>query len=705
MTTSTQDSNPNNSEAPSEEQDLPETPQVGKGGGGDEPPGPPHENEDKTDKGKNKKPKKQGPIRTGLVIALIAFGILGWAYGKFLLDRNLKSIIELVGTSVNGAEVNVGSVTTSFIDGSFQLRNLQITDKEQPTRNLIQIGAIKFHFIWDALLRAKFVVDESSIEEIQLHATRKKPGKVTPPEEAKAKGGKGKQLAELEQAVLDQGKKEYEGNALGDVANILDGGDPAEQLKSIKDELYTEQKIREYEEMIKEKEESWKKDLEQLKQVDELKGIAANAKSFKFDKKRPDKSLKELKNILKDSKDKVKNFEGAYKRLKEDIKKFDISPKQIDEWIKKDKEALQARFKIPEINVGDLSKQLFAKMFLSKLGSYRKYVEMAREYMPPSKDEKIAKAKAEGKTDAEIKEMLAEKKPKIKARRGGKNYKFPITTGYPLFWLKKSVISSKASDSQTSGDVEGIFTHFTTNPKVVGKVASINIRGNFPHQKIMGLKALVTIDRLQSVPKETVVASIESYPVGEQLFSKSDKLKFGFKKAQGQVSLNLISSEGRVESELTNYFSEVDYIVDSSSKTVKEMFTNVANGVGRISVNANATGPWEDLDWKIKSNLGDRLSSGLKMEVQAKINAAKAKVEKMIQDKVGGKKDALMAKVNKAKSKVNELLDSKKKEVDEIKDKVAGDIKSKENEGKDAGKEKAKKSGKKLLKKFKKLKF
>jgi uncharacterized protein (TIGR03545 family) len=672
MTTSTTESNPN-----SEEQ------------------------ENKSPEEQKKKPKKQGPIRTGLVVALVLFGVLSWAYGKFFLDSNLRSVIEIAGTSINGAEVNVDSVKTSFFGGSFELRNLQVTDKEMPERNSLQIGAIKFHFMWDALLRAKFVVDESSVEDIQIYSARKNPGRVVPIEEAKEEGGASKQLAELEQAVLDQGKKEFEGNALGDIANLLDGGDPADQLKSIKEELYTEKKIKEYEDMIKTKEDSWKADIAKLKQVDELKKVSKDLKGFKFNKKRPDKSLKELGKVLKTSKNKVKSFNDAYKRIKSDVKNFSAVPKQIDQWIKQDKEALQSRFKIPDVNVGDLSKQLFAKMFLSKLGEYRKYVEMAHEYMPPSKEEKIAQAKKEGKSDAEIKEMLAEKKPKAKARRGGVNYKFKITTGYPLFWLKKSVLSSKSSDSQTSGDVEGVFENFTTDPKVVGKVATISLKGDFPHQKVMGVKANVVIDRLQSIPKETVNATVASYPVGEQLFSKSEKLKFGFQKAQGQLALDMISSEGKVESELTNFFTDVDYVVDSSSNTVKQMFTNVANGVGRISVNANATGAWDDLDWKIKSNLGDRLSTGLKSEVQAKINGAKKKLNDMIEQRVGGKKKALMAKANAAKAKVNGVLDKKKSEVKKIESKVVGDVNNQKKKGKKSGKAKAKKAAKKLFKKFK----
>ena len=655
---------------------------------------------EQSSKGKEKE-KKQGPIRTGVIIALVTFGALLWCYSKFFFDRNLKSLIEIFGTSVNGAEVNVGSIKTSFFGGSFVLRNLQITDKEMPERNSLQIGAVKFHFVWDALLRAKFVIDESSVEDIQIYSSRKAPGRVVSLDEANFLRGTSKQLARLEQTVLDQGKKEFEGNALGDVANILDGGDPADQLKSIKQELYTEKKIKEYEELIKSKEEVWKSDLEKLRQVDDLQKIISNLKDFKFNKKRPDKSLKELSKALKSSKDKVNSFNNAYKRIKGDVKNFSLTTNQIDEWVKQDKQTLQSRFKIPEINVGDLSKQLFAKMFLSKLGEYRKYVEMAREYMPPSQEEKIAQAKKEGKTEDDIKKILEEKRPTVKARRGGVNYKFKITTGYPLFWLKKSVISSKSTDSQTSGDVEGVFENFTTDPQVVGKIASISLKGDFPHQKVMGVKALVTIDRLQSVPKEKVKASVASYPVGEQLFSKSEKLKFGFQKATGQLNLNMISSQGKVESELVNYLTDVDYLVDSSSNSVKEMFTNVVNGVGKISVNANATGSWDDLDWKIKSNLGDRLSLGLKNEVQSKINGAKRKIDEMIEIKIGGKKKVLMTKANTAKAKFNSILDKKKAEVIKFEDQVKGNVDKQKKKGQKSGKEKLKKAGKKLLKKFK----
>lgn len=656
--------------------------------------------EEQVQEDNKKKPKKQGPIRTGLVIALIVLAGLVYGYTKFFFDNNLKSLVEIAGTSVNGAEVNVQSISTSFLGGSFQLKGLQVTDKENPIFNKVEIGEINFNFLWDALLRAKFVVEESSIKNVQVNSKRKKAGKVVPVEPVKEGSGKGrKSIAALEKAVLDQGKKEFEGNALGDIANLLDGQDPADQLKSIQGELITEQKLTEIEADVKNKEEQWKADLDKLKQVDELKGIASDLKGFKFNKKRPDKSIKELGNYLKDSKNKVKEFNDSYKRLKSDIDKYKNVTKDVDKWIKEDTEALKNRFKIPDFDLSNLSKQLFAKMFLSKLGEYRKYIEMAKEYMPPSKEEKIAMAKAQGKTLEEIEKEAAPPKPK--ARAGGVNVKFPITTGYPLFWLKKSIISSKSTDSPTSGDVEGTFENFTSHPKIINKVSRITVKGDFPHQQIKGLDATVLIDRTKAIPTEKVVATVASYPVGNQMFSKTEKLEFGIDKAIGKLELNMSSSLGNVESQLQTKFVNVDYVVNSNSKIVKEMFTNVVNDVGPVMVNANAKGKWEDLDWRINSNLGRSLERGLKKEVQSKVDEAKAKVEKLIEDRIGGRKNEVLGKVNKAKNEVESKLNAKKKEVDKAQKTVTGDVNKKKKEGKSAAKNKIKDKGKKLLKKFK----
>ncbi|NJM09721.1 MAG: hypothetical protein HC883_02150 [Bdellovibrionaceae bacterium] len=64
-------------------------------------------------------------------------------------------MIEYVGTQVNGAEVNVGHLNTSFLRASLEIGGIEVTDKNKPERNLVEVGSIKFKMLWDALLRAK----------------------------------------------------------------------------------------------------------------------------------------------------------------------------------------------------------------------------------------------------------------------------------------------------------------------------------------------------------------------------------------------------------------------------------------------------------------------------------------------------------------------------------------------------------------------
>ncbi|MGB0452237.1 MAG: TIGR03545 family protein [Bacteriovoracaceae bacterium] len=633
---------------------------------------------------KKKKPKKpKGPIRTGAVIFLLAFAGLSYTYGHFFFDSHLKKLIEFAGTQVHGAEVNVAKVRSSFFSGTFELHGLQVTNKEKPVQNLVGIGLIRFEFLWDALLRAKFVVEDASIKNIQVYYPRKRPGRVIPISESKS--GKSKELRELEAAVLDQGQKELEGNALGDVAEILGGKDPKDQLKDFKGELKTEQRIQEITKELDQKEGQWKKKFEELKQTDDLKKTLSEVKKFKFDKKNPLKSIKKLDELLKQSKAKIKDFNNSYKELKKDIDKVASLPNQVDGWIEEDIKNLENKFKIPDLNFGDFSKSIFTKLLFSKLGPYRKYVEMAREYMPPEKSEE-------------------DKKPEIeaKARAEGKTYRFPVTKGYPLFWLKKSTISSKASEAEFSGDILGELVHVTTDPVLVKRPAKLTLKGDFPHQQIYGVDAKVVVDRTTKEPTESVVARVGAYPINEQKFSDSEKLKFGFHKAQGNLNLNLYSEGGKVQAKLVNKFQKVDYLVDAKSKSVKEIFTNVTNDLGPILVTANANGSWEDLNWRINSNLGRELSRGIKAQLKAKVDEAKNKLRKLVNDRVGGKKDELKRKVSSVQKEAKGKLDSKKKELSGLQKKITNEIKGqKKKSAKDKVKKKTKKAIDKLKKKFK----
>lgn len=631
---------------------------------------------------KEEKPKKpKGPIRVEAIGTIVIIAVLMGLYGKFFFDSHLRKGMEWTATYVHGAEVNIDSIKTSVFGGSFSLRGLQVTDKKKPENNMVEIGEINFGFLWDALLRAKFVVDEASILNIQVQSPRKSPGHIVPQDEYKEES---KALAKLEESVLEQSKEELQGNALGDVAEVLGGADPKDQIKNIQGELKAEKKIKELEEGLKGKEEEWKKRIDGMDHKQQLDRVTAKAKAIKFDKKKPWKSLKEYKAVAKEAKTVFNEYKSISKDLKNDVKTYSGAMGQIDDLVKQDMNDIQKRFNIPNLDFKDFSKGLFGKLFQEKVKDIYKYMEIAKEYMPPKKDGK--------------KEGLVPQK-----RGEGKDYKFTVKNGYPLFWLKKGRISSKASESEFSGDIDGQIVDVTSDPQFLGKPAVITVKGNFPKQNINGLDAKAVLDHTKDIPVQTLEAKVDSFPVAGRSLSDSEKVKFAIKEAKGEANLNAKVVGDKVNINLINWFNSVAYDVDAKNKTVKETLTSVVNGIPRFQVKARATGTWKDLDWGISSSLGKQLASGVKGQVKAKVDEAKKKARSLIDDKIGPKKKELAAKFDGLKNKMNGLLDSKKKEVEGAKDKALASATGGQKAAtpQNAVKEKAKDKVKGLLKKFK----
>ncbi|MCB0356628.1 MAG: TIGR03545 family protein [Bdellovibrionales bacterium] len=635
----------------------------------------------------SKKKKAKGPIRLEAIVPFCLFIALVYLYFALFFDSHLKKALEFTGTLVHGAEVNIEDIDSSFWRAYFQLSGLQITDKEKPEQNLIQIAKIRLELSWDALLRAKLVVKDATIDDIMAYAPRKKPGRVTPKEETKS--GPNASLQKIEDSVLEQSKDQFNENVLGDVANVIGGTDPSSQLEQIQTQLKSDEKIKELEQALSEKEKLWKERINKLPQKPQIDALVAKTKTLKFDTKNPKQfasDIKELDKIIKEGDKIIKDFNEASKSLKSDVSGFNSDIKNLDELIKQDIKDLQTRLKIPSINVADFSKGLFGRMFNEKLGKYKKYMVLAREYMPPKKS---SSEKAEDKS-AQL----------VPQRRGeGQNFKFPKQKAYPLFWLQKGHISSREGTSEYSGNVTGEIKDATSQPQLLGKPMTIDIKGEFPKQGLMGIETNIVVDHTTDSPYEKIEASIREYPVGAQKLSDSKDVKLIIAKASGSLKLNGISRDEKIHFLVKNKFSNVKYDIDSSSKIVKDVLTNVTNGLPALLVDAEASGAWSNLRWKIKSNLGDELSNGFKKELQAKLNEAKKKLDDFVNNKIKGKKAQLTQQFAQAKGRIENQVNAKKKDLDKAKQQANNEI----NNKKSASKGDLKKESKKAEKKLKKL--
>src|SRR5690606_8093874 len=111
-----------------------------------------------------------------------------------------------------GAEVNIDDIETSFFNASLAIRNIQITDVDEPRFNKLQVGTVRWRMLWDALLRGKIAIADASILEIGVGTLRKTPGRVLPksPESESAS-------EKIRSLALEKAQEQFSGNVLGDI--------------------------------------------------------------------------------------------------------------------------------------------------------------------------------------------------------------------------------------------------------------------------------------------------------------------------------------------------------------------------------------------------------------------------------------------------------------------------------------------------------
>jgi uncharacterized protein (TIGR03545 family) len=596
-----------------------------------------------------KQKKVKGPIRFEYIVPFLIIVGLITLYFVVFFDGHLRRAIEFGATYANGAEVNVEDVSTSFIKGQFTLTNMQVTSAEQPTKNIVQIGRMNFQFLWDALLRAKFVIQDASIDQLQVNTPRTRPGTVTKKDDPE----------------VAEEKKEGEGSALADAGNLLGGSIDLKGLQNV-DNLQSAAKIKDLQTQLSSKEKEWSTAVTSMPTGQELQSLQNRISSVKIggtnNPAEIQAQIKNVESLINEANDKVNKVRTTGDTLKGSVSKFQDSIKSLESDIQQDIKGLESKLKLPKLDVESLSKQFFGDAFFAKFSKAKRYMLLARKYLPPKKTE----------------EEKLEDKLEARKRSEGQTFQFPITTGYPLFWLKRAALSSKAANSPFGGDIKGEILDVCSKPSQIGRPTIIQFAGNFPTQQIQGVEAKITLDHTGDVPVQRLKASVGSYPVAEQMLSQTNDLKFGFQKAVGSASIEGAVQGDQITFSAKNRFSNIDYVVAAQSGELNSLLTGAVQDIKQVNVDATAKGTLTDMKFDIVSNIAAELQKGFEKQLKAKVDEAKAQIQKLIDEKIGSQKRALTDQYAGLQSKYTSQVAEKQKEADKIK----GQADAKMNEAK-----------------------
>lgn len=645
--------------------------------------------------------KAKGPFRTEAAIPILIVIALTWGYFHFFFDRNLKSIMQTVGYHVLGAQVDIQNLETSFWRASFRLQGLEITNAQNPSRNMAVIGDIRFGVSWDGLLRAKLIINEMAVEQIQIDTARKSPGRVKPPEPPKPEDNKPsaleKEAAKLKEKALAKAKSEYSENAIGDLAAMLSGSSGSDQLGKIEESLASKAKLAELQKAYDEKSKVWQQKLAELPKPAEIQSIGDRINKIKASNfKNPQElveSLNQLKVVAEDADKKYKQISQTSSDLTSDLKMFEQGLKEVDALVKKDIADLEKRFKIPKLDAKALAESLFRPYLQPYLSRFHQYKAMADKYLPPNLMKK-------GKPD----EVDIQMQPRPRAK--GVTYEFGRAKSYPIFWIKKISISSKASPTLGTGNLSGLITDVTSNQALIGRPTTAKLGGDFPSMQINGFAFEAIFNNLKAESLISYDLKVANYPLATRPLVDSSDVKIILQKADAELqSKGQLVGLKNFSMTLNNNLKKVDYEIKAQNETVDGILKNVFASLPVLTLDTKGEGELPDLDLSINSNLGPELQRGFETEVKKKIDEAKGKIQKMVDDQIGKEKSKLEGDVNKTKSqvdgevkKVQAQLDAKKKDVDSKMNSAKKDEENKakkqlENEGAKAVDELKKKFG------------
>lgn len=614
-----------------------------------------------------KKIKAKGPIRWEALIPFLIVAALTGAYFHFFFDTHLRLGLQWGLSTAIGAEANVGDVKTSFWNAHLRIREIELTDAETPTQNSLSIGEIRFGMLWDALLRAKIVINEAVVEKIEFAKPRKKKGWVKPPEPPPVDDGRPSKLAQeadkLKGQALEKVQDQYSDNVFGDLAAVLGGADSQAQLGKIEESLASKKMAQELEARIKAKQNEWQTRIKGLPQGSEFQALGdrlskIQTKDFKTPQEL-EKSLREFDEVFKEADAKIKIVQKAGDDLEADLKSLDQDLKNLEAQIKADIKKLELHFKIPQFDAKALTLGLFRQYVDPYLRKFQTYRALAEKYVPPN-----LMKKGSGDPDPAI---------QPRPRANGISYEFGRPNSYPFFWLKRTAISSQAGMSAYAGNIKGEILDLTSNQVIINRPTLVRVEGDFPASQILGMKTNLMVDNRKAESLIELLFALSSYPVNGKTLVQNQDVKIGFAKATGGLDVKAsLKGLKDLDLKLDSRFSQLAYDVSAKDSQLDTLLKNIFQAVSVVTVDGRLSGILPRISLDLNSNLGPELRRGLEREVNAKIAEARAKIEKYVQDEVGKTKAQidkelaqLKAQAEKEIAKLRAQADSQKKKAEE----------------------------------------
>ncbi len=396
----------------------------------------------------------------------------------FTMFKNVivKKAITIVCENIFEAKCDIEKVDFKFLDSSLKIKKIEIANKNDYMKNLVDIGSIAIDFDLGQLLRKRFVADELSVLDVNSGTERKYSGELPPKKEKQIKKKKAK--AEKEASKTDLGKiladkKALAANSLEqNITGLFNSLNPETLMQNFASQLQTPELSKQVQDQLPQIVAKWQaKPAEIQKTVDDLQKSVNDIMTFDYNSVQNNPlKIKEFIETLDSTYkniDKVKNdASGVLNSFNADIAEADELRKTIQNAVTHDMNFANSEInKIKSLNISDGTKLIsgmFENVACDVLGKYYPYAQKGVAYLLELKAKQASQPKKE--------KAVKEKKQKYTVKRAPGRDIFYRNDKVPALWIKKMSGSGPNFFAQA--------TDIASNQDIINKPAKIDFNMN-----------------------------------------------------------------------------------------------------------------------------------------------------------------------------------------------------------------------------------
>jgi uncharacterized protein (TIGR03545 family) len=559
-----------------------------------------------------------GPLLALFVIA----GILWWLFADSIARRETQK----VGTQMLGAKVEIQDLHLDLKNGDVTIRGLTIASPHEAFKNLLQADEIVADLDVVPLTEKKIIIDRIVANGLRFGTPRQTDGRVA----AKSGAGiAGRVLAETREWA-SQFQIPVLQLATGKIS--IDSLDPrrlstipaAEVLGTRADSSRR----------------AWQAAFDTLRLGPTLDSASATLERLRHARATDLATLNQARQAidrLKRARDRVTTLERG---VKQGVAGLQAGLAGLDSARRRDYAFARSLLKLPTLDAPEVGSALFAPGAIKPFERALYWAQLARRYMPPG----LLPRATTGPS---------------RVRRAGEDVRFPKERALPRFLLRSAELSFVLRPTSDQPQrYAGRLTGLASDPALYGRPTLLGATG--PQ-----LTAGAMLNHVRGIPVDTAGATL-----GGMRFPSFEipglPLRLDPGAATTQLGFNL--NGDTIHARFAIRSSNVRWARDSglTNTTIGDLIWRTVSGITNLDVEARLSGALHKPQLAVRSNLDQAIASRLRAVLGEEVAAAerqmRAKVDALVNDKVG----PVRARVNEVQTQAQTQVAQQRARVDEL---------------------------------------